>query len=307
MKIVASLAASLVALSVSTSALAADKSCTMTRAVGLTEAVSQAVEYVVCHVVREQAPAGANYWVRLSAIGGRYVLTVMQDRGGIVSEKQALLNGIEEVAVASPRLVEALADEKPLADTQTMTNVIAQEARTPKKKPSEIHAGLGVVGVGAFSGGAQGGAQFSITVGSPQLSFVGDMRVAGDVVNDLTKGFTLGIVDPSAERSMGFASASSGARHHFSDRDFAPFVGAGLALEAISISGGGTAQKNSGIAGYAEVGLDVLRTSTLGGTVALRIDAPTFEIKGTTRLEDGSSVPARTYTPIASAAFSLRF
>jgi hypothetical protein len=310
MKLVVSLVASVAALatlSISTSALAAEKSCMMSRAVGVTEGEAQAFEDIVCQTVHEQAPAGATHWVKVSGTNGRYVLTLVQERAGVVTEKQAVLQGIDELPVAAPRLVEALAEDKRLADTQTVTNIIAQEARTPKKKASEIHAGLGVVGVGAMTGGAQGGAQFSLTVGSPQLSFVGDLRLAGDVANDLMRGFTLGIVDPSAERSLGFAAASSGARHHFSDKDFSPFVGAGLALEAISLSGEGRSTKNTGVAGYLEVGLDVLRTNTLGGTIALRADAPTFELKGTQRLEDGKSVPARAYTPIVAAAFSLRF
>jgi hypothetical protein len=217
------------------------------------------------------------------------------------------LTGIDELPVAAPRLVEAVSEDKRLADTQTVTNIIAQEARPSKKKASEIHAGLGVLGLGALSGGAVGGAQFSLSVGSPTLSFVGDLRLAGDVVNDLLTGFTLGIVEPSSERSLGFASASTGARHHFTDKDFSPFVGAGLALEAISLSGENRAQKNSGMAGYVEVGLDVLRTSALGGTIALRADAPTFQLNGTQRMADGSFLPVRTYTPIVAAAFSLRF
>lgn len=311
MKLVVSLAASVVAsfaaLSISSTALAAENDCTMTRAVGLTEAESQAVEDIVCQVVHEQAPRGAKHYVRLSAIGGRYVLTIMQERNGIVAEKQALLNGVDEVVVASPRLVQALTEEKGVADTQTMTNIIASEARTPKKKPSEMHAGLGVIGVGAFSGSAQGGAQFSVMVGSPSLSFVGDMRVAGDVASDFVTVGTLGILQPSKEPQMGYASLSSGARHHFTDTDLSPFVGVGLAFASVSVSTENSSQKNSGIAGYAEVGLDVLRTSTLGGTVAVRVDVPTFELKGRQTLADGASAPARMYTPVVAAAFSLRF
>jgi hypothetical protein len=311
MKLVGSLAAavvaSLVTFSVSSSALAAENNCTMTRAVGLTEAESQAVEDIVCQVVHEQAPREAKHYIRLSAIGGRYVLTIIQDRNGIVAEKQALLNGVDEVAVAAPRLVEALTEEKRLADTQTMTNIIASEARTPKKKPSEIHAGLGVIGVGALTGGGQGGAQFAVMVGSPTLSFVGDVRIAGSIASDVTKIFTLGIIDAEGERQLGYASASSGARHHFTDTEFSPFVGVGLALDAISMSGEGQTQKNSGIAGYAEVGLDVLRTSTIGGTVALRVDVPTFELTGKQLQEDGSTAAVRTYTPVAAGTFALRF
>lgn len=308
MKLFVSLGAALLALSSSSLAFAASENdCTMTRAVGLTEGESQAVEDIVCQIVHEQAPRDAKHYVRVSGINGRYVLTILQERNGVVSDKQAFLHGIDEVPVAAPRLITALTEEKRLADTQTVTNVIAAEARVPKKKPSEIHAGLGVIGVGAFSGGGQGGAQFSITVGSPSLSFVGDMRVAGDVANDFITVGTLGILQPGKERQMGFASLSSGARHHFTDTDFSPFAGVGLALESISVSAENSSQKNSGIAGYAEVGLDVLRTSTLGGTVAVRVDAPTFELRGTTLLADGSSAPARTYTPVVAAAFSLRF
>lgn len=307
MKIVVSLAASVLALTLSTSALAAEKNCMVTRAVGISEGDAQAFEDIVCQAVHEQAPAGAAHYVKVSASGGRYVVTLIQDRGGILTEKQAVLNGIDELPVAAPRLVEAVSEDKRLADTQTVTNIIAQEARTPKKKAGEIHAGLGALAIGSFSGVTQAGAQFSLSIGSPQLSFVGDLRLAGDVANDLMKGFSLGLVELAEERSLGYAAASTGARHNFNDKDFSPFIGGGLALAAISMSANGTSQKNSGVAGYVEIGLDVLRTSTFGGTVALRLDAPAFMLEGTQRGADGKPAQVSSYTPIAGAAFSMRF
>lgn len=306
MKVVTSVAASVFALCLSSPAFASEPSCSMTRAIGLSEADSQAVEDVVCQVARERAP-DAKHYVRLSAIGGRYVLTVLQERNGVVSEKQAVLSGIDEVVVASPRLLEALNEQKRLEDTQTVTNITAQEARVAKKKASEIHGGLGVIGVGAFTGEAQGGAQFAITAGSPTLSFVADLRIAGDVASDTAKMFSLGIIELSEERTMGYASASSGARHHFTESDFSPFVGGGIAFASLSTVENGIAQKNSGMAGYAEVGLEMLRTSTMGGAIGIRFDAPAFELKGLRRNTDGTAAPVRSYSPLVAAAVSLRF
>lgn len=51
----------------------------------------------------------------------------------------------------------------------------------------------------------------------------------------------------------------------------------------------------------------MLRTSTLGGTVGLHLDAPTFQPRGHQLAEDGSKVPASAYAPVAAASFALRF
>lgn len=188
MKLAVSLAAVVAALSlsisISSSAFAAEKNCMVTRATGVTDGEWQAIEDIVCQAVHDHAPPGAMHYVKVSATNGRWVITLLQDRGGVVSEKQVVLNGIDELPVAAPRLVEAASEQKPIEETQTVTNIITQETRVPKKKASEIHASFGIVGVGAMSGSAQGGAQFSMTVGSPSLSFVGDMRAAGDVINE---------------------------------------------------------------------------------------------------------------------------
>ena len=156
----------------------------------------------------------------------------------------------------------------------------------------ELRATFGIVRVGTLTGGSQGGAQLSMTFGSPSLSFTSDLRAADDSINDVIDGFTLGRVEPDPELSLGFASASAGARHNFDDGNFSPFVGGGIAVETMSLRDADAVQRRAGLAGYAEVGLDVLRRTALGSTIGLRIDVPTFAV--------------RSYTPIVAAAFALR-
>jgi hypothetical protein len=281
-------AAALVLLSPSSLLAAEASSCALERSVGVTEDDADAVAQFVCMEVHHQIPSGGRYRIRITKLGSKLALALGGDKGdGGYIEEQLVLSGLDEVPIATPRLVEAIAEQKHVSDTQTVTNIVSPEALTPQKKKSEMHFWMGVVGAGTFAG-TGAGAQLGLSGGSDRWSFLGDLRIAG------------------GDR-FGFVSLAGGARHHFSSTDTAAYVGAGLGLD--SLKANSSSDGRTGAAAYVEVGVDVMRTSTVGGAVGLRVDMPTFAVE-----EDASdayyagraSVPSR-YTPVTCVTVSLRF
>lgn len=299
---------------------APDASCAVERFVGVTKDEADAVEEIVCPEIREQGVAGGRHRIRIAKLGGKVVLTLVSERepGGPRIEKQLVLSGLDEVPVAAPRLVEAIVEKKPVTETQTVTNIVGQEARVPKKKASEVHGWLGMIAVAAPGGGTGGGAHLGLSAGSDRWSFVGDLRLAGQAFNEPAAAaltiFSLGLLEPKPEGEFSYVGLSGGVRHHPAVTDTSPFLGAGVALDYIGRDPKGFSKaSNTGVAGYAELGLDLMRTHVVGGAIALRLDAPAFTLEQ--RKQSGSwsygqqPVVQRTtaWVPVIGASFSLRF
>jgi hypothetical protein len=295
-------------------ARADDPTCTVDRFVGVSEDDAEAVQEIICTELRSQVPYGGRYHVRIAKLGGKVVLTIVGDKsdGGHV-EKQLVLSGLEEVPVAAPRLVEAVVEQKHVVETQTVTNVVGEEARTPKKKASEVHGWLGMVGA-ATTTGQGAGVHFGFSAGSDRWSFVGDVRAAGSAFTAPTAVAltiaSLGLLEPEPEDKFGYASLAGGVRHHFSSRDTSVFVGGGIALDYVNHTRKGDGV--IGMAAYAEVGVDLLRTHAVGGAIALRVDAPAFTMEERKDLPGPSwqyngTATVTSYTPVVGGGVSLRF
>lgn len=279
----------LLGLFVSSSAFAGV--CAVERYVGVTKEDADAIEEIVCGEIHERAPYAGTHRIRVTRLGSKVVLTLVAEReDGERREKQLISSGLEEVPVAAPRLVLALVEEKPVVETQSVTNIVGEEARVPKKKASEVHAWMGMLAVAAPGGGSGGGVHLGLSAGSERWSFVGDLRLAGQSFAEPAAVaitlFSLGLLEPEPETKFGYVSLSGGVRHHLASADTSAFIGAGVALDDIG---------TTGVAGYGEIGLDLLRTHVVGGAVALRFDAPAF------------TLAKKTWMPIIGATFSLRF
>ncbi|HEY8073449.1 MAG TPA: hypothetical protein VIF62_05055 [Labilithrix sp.] len=253
--------------------------CAVDRHAGVEDADAETVEQIVCAEVRGKLPNDRHWRVRVSKLGGKVLLGlagVREDGEVVGDEKQLVLATLDEVPVAAPRLVEAAADLKPVAETQDMTNIVGIEARTYKKKTSEVHALLSIVGlVGMAPGAATGaGAQVGLSAGSESWAFLGDLRLAGGDVDHV--------------------ALSGGVRHYFSTSDTSPFVGIGMGIDYVNVNHA----DGGGLALYGELGLDLLRTRQFGGAFSFRLDAPTFSLEG----PDGHY-----YSPVLASTFSMRF
>lgn len=294
--------------------------CAVERYVGVTKDDADAVEEIVCTEIHEQAPYPGTHRIRVTKLGSKIVLTLVSEReGGGRIEKQLILSSLEEVPVAAPRLVEALVEKKAVAETQTVTNVVGQEARVPKKKASEVHAWMGMLAVAAPGGGTGGGAHLGFSAGSDRWSFVGDLRLAGasfvEPAAVVLTIFSLGLLKPEPEAELGYVSLSGGVRHHLMTTDTAPFLGAGIALDYVALDAHERRpdEKQTGVAGYGEIGLDLMRTHVVGGAVALRFDAPAFAVEreryaGSWSATQSPRVQKTTaWIPVIGASFSLRF
>lgn len=304
------------------SALPEEVWCGVSRREGFSDADVSAVEQIVCGVIKEKGHPG-RYRIHLGKLGAKVIVTLVERDAGANAERQVVLSDLGELTVAAPRLVEANHDHKPVADTVDVTNVVGEETRVPKKKPSTVHAWLGLLGAGG-AGGTGAGVSFAISAGSERWSFVGDFRVAGEAFNKpaIIAGeiLTLGGLDAKGESDFSYASLAGGVRYHLLLTDVSPFVGAGLGVDYVSRDGvssslayrsylyeppGGT----SGLAGYGELGLDLLRTHLVGGAVTIRADLPAFEVRETKPDPSDANryLVRKTYAPILSAGFAFRF
>lgn len=68
-----------------------------------------------------------------------------------------------------------------------------------------------------------------------------------------------------------------GVRRHFGSSDAAPFVTLGMALASLEADRKKASDlEGEGLVGFAEIGLDVLRTNQFGGAAVLCLDMPAF-------------------------------
>lgn len=286
--------------------------CVVEPRAGITQEDADAIEEVVCAEIRNKAGDRGPFRVRVARLGGKVVLTLI----GNGTEKQLVLSGLDEVPVAAPRLVDAIIDRKSVTETQTVTNVVGIEARTPKKKVSSFHVELGTLAAATLVGDAGAGMHMTITAGSDRLSFVSDLRLAGYAfgapASVALTVFTLGGVTPEPdEDGFSYASLSGGLRYHFSSLENAFFVGGGIGYDHLKADD--HALSNGGPAAYGEVGIDFLRTNAIGGIIAAHLDAPAFAVKTADALESNPSGYGTHYrrssnwTPIASLNLSFRF
>ncbi|MBX3227835.1 MAG: hypothetical protein KIT84_22765 [Labilithrix sp.] len=299
-----------------------EASCAVDKHEGFSDADADGVEQIVCRAVREAGRSG-RFRVHLGKLGSKVILTLVERAPDGDRDEQVILSGLDEVSVAAPRLVEASAEQKPVAETVTVNNVVGEETRTPKKRASHVHAWMGMIGAGG-AGAIGAGANLAISAGSERWSFVGDLRLAGDAFNKPASVagaiVTLGAVDVArdGDADFSYASLTGGARHHFAGTDFSPFAGLGLGVDFIArkqtvMHHGGYVSEDlkgkAGLAGYAEIGLDLMRTHVVGGAITLRADMPAFAVeeRKPDPTNDRRYLQRSTYSPIFSAGFALRF
>ncbi len=288
--------------------------CSLESSVGLTADDASAVEDVVCAEALARKAPGVSFRVRITKLGGQYVLRIVTDRG---TDRKLVLSGLEEVPVAAPRVVDAVLDERTVAETRDVDNVVGGETRAPKKQPAHVSALFGITGAGSLAANPTAGIYFGIAAGNARWSFITDLRLTGDALMGplgLPLAIaTLGLVSPKkldAPSSLG--SLSAGVRHHLSAGETAPFLGGGIGLDHLAIrtggGEGGSHPKNPGLGAHVEAGVDLLRTSTVGGSFLFRVDAPMFTLDAVTEKQaDGFRHSTRQWLPFASVVFSMRF
>lgn len=295
------------------------EACVIERHAGLSDDDAASVEEVVCAEVRSRMP-GAHVTVRAAKLGPKLIVTVraLRDDGSIRAEEHLVLSGVEEVPVAAPRLVDAIAEKKPVASTVDVTNVVDGETRPYKKQPSLVHGWLGILGVSSPGYASSAGAAIGLSGGSERWSFVAELRLSGQAfLEPLADVANVFLSDGSSSRDKikpkaesAFASLSGGVRWHASSANASPFVGGGLALDYFAFVKPGADDDPSltGLSGFVELGLDLERTRMFGGTFSLRLDLPAAAMKDTVSTNAGRTTSHETfYAPVVGAMVALRF
>ena len=201
------------------------------------------------------APRG-EYDVRFGKLGSRVLFSARERTNG--EERRVLIQSIEEVPLAAGRLVEALAEKKTVAETQSVDNVVSSESRKPRTKSGSVGVYLGLVGMTALATAPGASAGFDLGVGfrTGRAMLGGTFRAGG-----------LG----SGTHKLGFVSLDFGARYYLGDGDVAPFFGGGIGISYLRANGFGADLKG---------GIEIFRSSITVASLSLRADLPFYALKG---------------------------
>jgi hypothetical protein len=219
---------------------------------------------VLCHALAAHGAHPGVYDIRIGKLGGKLLLVVTERATN--DERRVFIQGVEEVPVASERLVAGLVEHKSLEQTESVDNVVSSESRTPKQKTVQPGVILGLTGQSAVGGPttASGGIEIDMQFRLKSLALLGQGRAGG-----------IG----SSDNKLGYASLGVGVRYFLTDSDVAPFIGGGLMFAYFQANEGNSpAFDGSGFGAYGELGLAFMRSSHVGGVVNLRADVPMFSL-----------------------------
>lgn len=219
---------------------------------------------VLCHGLAAHGAHPGVYDIRIGKLGGKLLLVLTERATN--DERRVFIQGVEEVPVASERLVAGLVEHKSLEQTESVDNVVSSESRTPKQKTVQPGVILGLTGQSAVGGPttASGGIEIDMQFRLKSLALLGQGRAGG-----------IG----SSDNKLGYASLGVGVRYFLSDSDVAPFIGGGLMFAYFQANEGNSpAFDGSGFGAYGELGLAFMRSSHVGGVVNLRADVPMFSL-----------------------------
>jgi hypothetical protein len=235
---------------------------------GIDDAEARTGADVVCaELAKQRAPVG-EYEIRFGALGARQIFTLVQRSTG--EERQVPITGMDEVLIAAPRVVAALTKRSTVAATSDVGNVTQAEARSPQLRTSSKSFAMGIAGMTAagVAPGLSGGVSMRLAFRFSQAAVVMDGRAGG-----------IG----SGDDKLGYADLGVGGRYYLSNEDVSPFFAGGLALAYFQANrgNGDITLSGSGLGAYAEIGIEVFRTTSHGFIASFRADFPSFPLKGT--------------------------
>ncbi len=231
-----------------------------------------------------EVPASASvYRIEMRPLGTKIFVRLSEESpvGTIKVERQILVEGIEEMISAAPRLVDALVHNKPIASTVDMMTVTEEEARVLRKVTGENLFNIGFFG--AFIPGTDidgvPGYRFGWSYELPSYA----VEVGGRTVSN---------------EGDGFAAFSTGGLYFFNKQTTSPFVGGGITA-ARAWTGSEDWQLDDeeferGMGVYAVAGVQMLRQTPNRLKLEFRVDRPLF------------SLPSNDLVPISIGLFYSR-
>ncbi len=244
---------------------------------GIEEADAATATQIVClELARAGAPPDARYRVGLGKLGSIIILSVAREGeapGSTADSREVRLHGIEEVSVAAPRVASALVHGTSLQETETVNNIVSDETRPPASKPAKAHFALGLIGMLPpldRSLAPAPGMSLEVHAETNPFEIVGNFRFGGDASDSQSLG-------------LSFVDFSIGGRYFVTDTDFSPYLGGGFAWSYFTVTDetGGSAPfegSRSGLGGYVEAGLEILRTRHTHLALGARLDLPFFSL-----------------------------
>jgi hypothetical protein len=225
---------------------------------------------VICHELAQQRATDGVHEVRFGKLGGKTLVTVASRNGNAYDERRTFLTGMDEIHVASPRLVSALVEGRPLEDTRTVDNVLSSETRQLKVQSGSMGfegTMFGMTGVGSESGASAGlGLGLLYRAGNLGASWSGRAGGIG-----------------SGEKKLGSASLDVGGRLYASTADFAPFIGGGFGLSYFQLNREIEGDlSGSGFGAFVQAGAEVLRSHHTAFSMSIRADLPFYSLQGST-------------------------
>lgn len=234
---------------------------------GITADNAATTVQLVCGEItkRVQPNNGNSYRVDMGRLGRLAILTVRTIRAGEADKSISVqLEGIEEVAVAAPRLGEAVATGKPFDATAGVDNLVREENRkyANKKRDGESLYGGGLYGMTLLNGeGEDNGAGL---IGKYEYQM---------------PGFGAGVSGFFNFELPFMAGFSVDGRKFFSESDFAPFAGGGLAYVGFrdgsnSLQTGESYVSNASLGAYVSGGFEAFRSYQNRLTIEARAFLP---------------------------------
>ncbi len=240
--------------------------CGLSEVRGVAQEDARSAAEIVCAELKRVSSGRGRYEISLAPLGRVVILTVARrDKAESITVRA---EGLEEIPTLASRIAEALAKERPLADTQRLGNLTADETRPLRTKPGEAKFLTGVANVQAIGlRGSGASVSFGMMYAAERFSIPVETR--------------LGWTGTDQGSHLNLFSASVGGRGYFTTRDVSPYLGAGLGLltlDAGSYSEGGFYGKRIGFGTYVEAGVEALRLHRARVALAVRADLPTYSL-----------------------------
>lgn len=274
-------------------------SCTLGEVTGMPAEAARSWLAIVCQEVLRQETAPASYRLHVYRLDRTALLRLTADRGGVTTSEPMQIGSADELPVVAPRLVRAVVQGRPFAETAGVETVSKAESRVPLQKPGKMLFGAGLFGagfVGADRSTLPAGLTLSLAYETTSFAAVLDLRpvIMGNERDDDTY-------------KMSWTSLSIGGRYFLSDANITPLLGAGMiaaggteSVDTYSSNGQvGWKRQGSGPGAYAEVGMEALRLHTGRLVIAARLEMPFFRLNGksgygvdgTSKKSDGYVMP----------------
>jgi hypothetical protein len=265
--------------------------CELREARGVPPVDAATAAELVCAEIRRASDGRGAYGVAFATLGRTVVVTATREAPA--ASVTVEVDGLEELPKAAPRIADALAHGLGLATTQRVDNLLVAETRPARVKNGSVKF---VAGAADFESPGHGGRAAGFSLGlmysAPRFALPVEMRFAWD---DSAYG----------EKGLDLFSLSVGGRGYLSKRDVSPFVGGGLGVLTLSASEGdysGSGDyfygERSGIAFYAEAGVEMLRLHRGRVALVVRADLATASLRS-------DDIPAWEYwDPVESRLYS---